>query len=474
MISMRFKISVVLSVVQLILLMSGASGQIQLTNNPKYERSESVVKAKNGTYWLVYARADELEISQSDEDLDREFYTIYYKKASSVRGLASAPPILITPSRDQRPANFPQGEVAIAAHKNKIWVFAAASRGHNDPDMNIYAYTSRPQRSNWTGPVPILPSGAGAHHIDAVVDKRNRIWVFYQGWTISDDYKKSHLCYTKYDKKFWSTPKIISVDEGPNHTVPKAWYDKKNDSFCIVHCRSGNEINLTYSNSGASAWTTETGIIDESYSEWDPDIIYFEDKFYCFFTPLEDPRQWIASSTTTANPPISGWSTPQDELWAPGVYGSDLCHDWWPALLADRSQLYVFYTSERNSDGTAKGDGNIWVVEVPTLEKHNPEMPKESGMMPSENQLAQNYPNPFNPQTAIQFQLPKASQVTITVYNVLGEEIRTLIDDHHAAGSHVALWNGKDQTGNDVPSGVYLYQIKAGSFNKVMKMSLTR
>lgn len=98
----------------------------------------------------------------------------------------------------------------------------------------------------------------------------------------------------------------------------------------------------------------------------------------------------------------------------------------------------------------------------------------EDKVAPVEFELAQNFPNPFNPETTIHFQLPEASHVTIKIYNVLGKEIKILIDDRYAAGNHVATWNGKDHAGNDVSSGIYFYEIKAGTFNKVMKMSLSR
>ncbi|MFQ5640406.1 MAG: FlgD immunoglobulin-like domain containing protein [bacterium] len=94
--------------------------------------------------------------------------------------------------------------------------------------------------------------------------------------------------------------------------------------------------------------------------------------------------------------------------------------------------------------------------------------------LPRSFSLEQNYPNPFNPQTEIRFQIPEASHVVVRIFNVIGEEIRTLVNSPYEAGYHGVRWNGKDNRGNDVASGVYLYQIHAGEFSQVLKMSLLR
>jgi hypothetical protein len=88
--------------------------------------------------------------------------------------------------------------------------------------------------------------------------------------------------------------------------------------------------------------------------------------------------------------------------------------------------------------------------------------------------LAQNYPNPFNPVTEIMYNLPTSCNVRLEVYNVLGQRIATLVNEHQKAGSKVVSWNGKDSVGNDVASGVYFYRINAGEFVEMKKMILLR
>ncbi len=98
----------------------------------------------------------------------------------------------------------------------------------------------------------------------------------------------------------------------------------------------------------------------------------------------------------------------------------------------------------------------------------------ESSAIPEEFALLQNYPNPFNPETEIRFALPQASHVVVKIYNLLGEEILTLVDEQREAGYHKVRWDGRDKNGKLVASGVYLCQLQAGTFNEVKKMSLLR
>ena len=77
--------------------------------------------------------------------------------------------------------------------------------------------------------------------------------------------------------------------------------------------------------------------------------------------------------------------------------------------------------------------------------------------------LSSNYPNPFNPTTTIPFALPEAAQVTIAVYDVTGRHVKTLLRQRQAAGEHAVTWDGTDEAGHSMPSGVYAYTIRAGS-----------
>lgn len=93
---------------------------------------------------------------------------------------------------------------------------------------------------------------------------------------------------------------------------------------------------------------------------------------------------------------------------------------------------------------------------------------------PSSQELQQNYPNPFNPQTQIEFSLAKPSKVSLVIYNLLGQTVITLLDKTLPPGKHVINWNGGDESGQKVASGIYFYRLQAGEYNEIRKMVIVK
>ena len=92
----------------------------------------------------------------------------------------------------------------------------------------------------------------------------------------------------------------------------------------------------------------------------------------------------------------------------------------------------------------------------------------------SETSLIGNYPNPFNPETKINYSMAKAGNAELTIYNIKGQRVKTLINDHIEAGDHSIVWNGKDDKGTDVSSGVYFYRLKTADGVQSKKMLLLK
>ena len=88
--------------------------------------------------------------------------------------------------------------------------------------------------------------------------------------------------------------------------------------------------------------------------------------------------------------------------------------------------------------------------------------------------LSQNYPNPFNPETTIEFGIPTPGFVEISIYDINGKLIRTLVSGQRSAGNHIVKWNASDEAGNRLTSGVYYYQVKVGDFQQTHKMILMK
>ncbi len=99
---------------------------------------------------------------------------------------------------------------------------------------------------------------------------------------------------------------------------------------------------------------------------------------------------------------------------------------------------------------------------------------QQAPIQPVNYSLEQNYPNPFNPTTQIAFSVPTSMHVTVTIFNILGQRIATLVDGHMSAGSHVVTWNARNQNGEMMPTGVYFYRLSTPTFTAVKKMLLLK
>jgi len=94
--------------------------------------------------------------------------------------------------------------------------------------------------------------------------------------------------------------------------------------------------------------------------------------------------------------------------------------------------------------------------------------------LPQNIQLQQNYPNPFNPSCVIEYSISSPENVNISIYNIVGRHVATVIDEKHVAGDYAVIWNGTDNSGSQVASGIYLYSLTAGNKSTSKKMMLIR
>ena len=126
----------------------------------------------------------------------------------------------------------------------------------------------------------------------------------------------------------------------------------------------------------------------------------------------------------------------------------------------------TFMVRAASQDGSIYGEAVVTVTDVTTVE--------EIGSAPKDFRLFQNHPNPFNPETEIRFRIPETRDVTLKIYNLLGQEIRTLSNGTITPGEHTVRWDGWDDSGQEVASGVYLYRLRAGDFSAVRKLILIK
>ena len=132
----------------------------------------------------------------------------------------------------------------------------------------------------------------------------------------------------------------------------------------------------------------------------------------------------------------------------------------------------ILVTDSKILLGETNEFGNV--PEIPDIQQTNPE-----STITNESVQLSNYPNPFNPSTVIKFSLPVTSNVTLTIYNMMGQEIKTLTSDNLSEGIQQFTWNGTNKNNELVSSGIYIYRIQAvgndgRSFTKSAKMTLLK
>jgi photosystem II stability/assembly factor-like uncharacterized protein len=207
-------------------------------------------------------------------------------------------------------------------------------------------------------------------------------------------------------------------------------------------------------------------------------------------TDSESPLEWQIPDTdpTATTIPGGGYLV----MWADNLPTEGTLH---AGVLLDAAGGYIglvqnlndtptvvdSYTYEAQSPDTAVGrypDGTDTWKEMPaTPGATNEEFPPVSVVdgLPKTFAVHANYPNPFNPETTIRFDLPERMNVTVQVYNILGELVKTLVDNTQMpAGYHSIRWNGTNQMGMSVASGIYLYHVEAGTHQSTHRMVLLK
>jgi hypothetical protein len=130
----------------------------------------------------------------------------------------------------------------------------------------------------------------------------------------------------------------------------------------------------------------------------------------------------------------------------------------------------VYVTGYSHGDGTDNDYATIKYVQTPG------DVKDETGNRerPSEFALSQNYPNPFNQSTEIEFTLGKSGFASLNIYDILGRKVRSLVSEHLSSGYKSVLWDGRDDKGLEVASGIYFYRIEAGPHTVTNRMVLLK
>jgi hypothetical protein len=148
----------------------------------------------------------------------------------------------------------------------------------------------------------------------------------------------------------------------------------------------------------------------------------------------------------------------------------DIIDNWYPNLAMLSRATLKFSVVATDGIDTVKVSGDDRVVFVNRYEY----LSTAAEGVPVEFALHENYPNPFNPTTTLRFDLPEVSNLTLTIYNMLGQKVRTFNYQNTSAGYHSVKWNATNDYGDPVGAGVYLYQLQTKDFVKTRKMVLLK
>jgi hypothetical protein len=177
--------------------------------------------------------------------------------------------------------------------------------------------------------------------------------------------------------------------------------------------------------------------------------------------------------TATSNPPniLIQWSAPTDDR---GLESYNIYQD--GTLVANTTSTFYLHVNVPSGFYVyniaavySGGHEGTWSVDAEV-----DHVGADPNLIPLVTSLEGNYPNPFNPETTISFGLHKDQDVEISVYNIKGEKVRTLVSGELEAGMHNITWYGKDDSGKKVASGVYFYKMKADKFVQTRKMILMK
>ncbi len=152
----------------------------------------------------------------------------------------------------------------------------------------------------------------------------------------------------------------------------------------------------------------------------------------------------------------------------------DATNNYWGTIDSAEIEDMIFHNADISSVPTV--DYVPFALDSFDIENSSPTAVgiEDNSILPSGFALEQNYPNPFNPITTIEFTLPNRSQVSLSIFNVLGQRISVLADRQMPAGTYSMEWNGRDSYGRPVSTGVYFYRLQAGDFTDTRKMVLLK
>jgi len=339
-----------------------------------------------------------------------------------------------------------------------------------DPTPDLYTITSADHGESWGNEVFVCYDGA---HPDIAYGRNGYVYLVFEFTGGSDReimfYKNSDYCspggwvelkFLTHDSYDDTYPKVAALHTLPADS-PYVWVAYNQENL------AGTDIDLlyAYSRNGFASWHPNL-ILDSSsaYHEmacdlWTKRSPDYHDVHVCYFVGryvLPFPHGHIFYGSASATDPDNwGWLFSPTNHWpTQSEDGREVCQGTFDPFGDDFHDLWF--------------DNSAWPVDV------EEEMTEEE--VPAKFSLSANYPNPFNPVTRVQFSVgsTQTNPVMLRIYNVLGQAVRTLVNEPKEPGIYEVIWDAKDENGNEVACGIYFYRLQSGDFAVARKMLLLK
>jgi len=335
----------------------------------------------------------------------------------------------------------------------------------------------------------VLPLNNGEYTAGAMPLGWGYLWDMESGITVSDDT-------TTVD---FVTP-VVTIDAVISGTVTDTT-DNPLEEAWVSASPWLSELDNDLWGGGELFFEAET----DASGSYEMDVMGFDNRYYRVYADYWDPETWdLWVGGVDSVSVLTGETATVNLQLHIVIYSSEVCgqvtFEGQPVMDAEVSaynnetdEYFVTFTDENGYYCMGITNGNydvcanmpdqgmmacsysdIWDAESTSDFDFGEVAVESEKLLPDRFILYQNHPNPFNPVTTIRYDLPEGNRVRLTVYDMLGHEVTNLINDFQDAGYHATTWNGRDRYGNELATGVYIYQLKAGDFISTKKLILLK
>ena len=320
---------------------------------------------------------------------------------------------------------------------------------NRDGDNEIYYKHSLDNGTNWSENIRLTNNSSSSEHPSVAVSG-NEIHVV---WEDNRDGNQEIYYKRSLDNGANWSDDVRLTNNSENSYSPSIGVANSKVYIVWIDSRTGNdEIFFKRSLDNGTNWSEDYRLTEFTTSKMNSSIAVAGSNVHLVWREIRDNNYEIYYKHSLDN----------GTTWLDDVRLTNAnANSWNPSIAVSNSILHVVWTDYRD------GNTEIYYKRNPTGNVTGIE--DTEFQIPTKFSLMQNYPNPFNSSSTIKYSIPKSSQVTLKIFNTLGEEIETLVNEEKPVGTYKVNWNAVN-----LPNGVYFYQLKAGDFIQTKKMILLK